>query len=290
MKVLSNLLDNSNVDIIQIIKWLVYLLLVINFGFYIKDDLEIASFTMRNGGTLLEWTSAYATTIDISAWIILLLLFELETYILSDDPLPPVKQFIMQSVRIICYFSLCHTLYAYSVNVYQLSLITPILDVDNLCQLVNTDISFVTNLLYTELDKVNCNTLSTASQFFYLEPPQFLIVTDAPGFIIEKQLAWFDLLEIFVWLMIILTIEIIVRLQDRKITSGNLIKRLNITKGILYSMLWIVIFYWIYRGHYMYAWDEFVWIAGFMAIEMNVVEWRDEIQEEQNETRLATES
>jgi len=27
----------------------------------------------------------------------------------------------------------------------------------------------------------------------------------------------------------------------------------------------------------MFAWDEFVWIAGFTAIEMNMVEWREEI-------------
>jgi len=29
----------------------------------------------------------------------------------------------------------------------------------------------------------------------------------------------------------------------------------------------------------MFAWDEFVWIAGFVAIEMNIVEWRDEIND-----------
>ena len=29
----------------------------------------------------------------------------------------------------------------------------------------------------------------------------------------------------------------------------------------------------------MFAWDEFVWIAGFVAIEMNIVEWRNEINE-----------
>ena len=29
----------------------------------------------------------------------------------------------------------------------------------------------------------------------------------------------------------------------------------------------------------MFAWDEFVWIAGFVAIEMNIVQWRDEIND-----------
>jgi len=58
-----------------------------------------------------------------------------------------------------------------------------------------------------------------------------------------------------------------------------MIKSLNITKFFLYSVLWGAIFYWIYRDHWMFAWDEFVWIAGFMAIEMNVAEWREEINE-----------
>ena len=33
-------------------------------------------------------------------------------------------------------------------------------------------------------------------------------------------------------------------------------------------------------SHWLYTWDTFVWIAGFAAIEMNISEWRDEIQEE----------
>jgi hypothetical protein len=218
----------------------------------------------------------------------LIILFELETYILSYEPLAPAKRLAMQTIRIICYFSLTHTFYVYLLNAYDLSMVTPILDVSNLCQLVNGNVSFTSNLLYTELNAVNCHTLSTASQFFYIEPPNTLIVTDNAGFIIAKELAWFDLMEISTWMLIILTIEIIVRLQERNITRGTLIKRLNITKFFLYSILWIVISYWIYRGHWVYAWDEFVWIVGFMAIEMNVVEWRDELDEHINETTLET--
>lgn len=55
----------------QILKIVVYTLLLLNFGIYFADDLHFASFTMRNGGSLLEWTSAFATTIDLAAayWI-----------------------------------------------------------------------------------------------------------------------------------------------------------------------------------------------------------------------------
>ncbi len=38
--------------------------------------------------------------------------------------------------------------------------------------------------------------------------------------------------------------------------------------------------YWAYRGQWVYFWDEFLWIVGFVVIEMNVIEWREEIEEE----------
>jgi len=37
----------------------------------------------------------------------------------------------------------------------------------------------------------------------------------------------------------------------------------------------------------MFAWDEFVWIAGFVLIEMNIAERRNEIIEDDQAERLA---
>ena len=71
----------------------------------------------------------------------------------------------------------------------------------------------------------------------------------------------------------------VVWLQDKDITGGLLIKSANMAKVLLYSLLWFAIGYWIYLGHYMFAWDEFVWIVGFVAIEMNVVERRKDVKE-----------
>ena len=42
--------------------------------------------------------------------------------------------------------------------------------------------------------------------------------------------------------------------------------------------------YWAWLGHWLYLWDELVWIGGFAVIEMNMNEWRDEITEEQGVT------
>ena len=268
-----------SLDVRQTIKWSVYALVIINFGFYIRNDWVIAGHTLYAGSSLLEVSRAFATTIDESAWIILLLLFELETYLLSNEPLSRTKTLLMQGVRVVCYISLAHTLYAYGVYLTEIYASVPVEGVTNLCQLIEKDLSYAFNLAYSDINSSNCASLSSANQFFYVDPPTFFIVEDAAGLAIEKELAWIDMFEAIIWLLILLSIEVAVWLQDRNIGQGIIFKGLGIAKLCLYSLLWAAAGYWIYRGHYMFAWDEFVWIAGFVAIEMNIVEWRDEIND-----------
>jgi len=53
-------------------------------------------------------------------------------------------------------------------------------------------------------------------------------------------------------------------------------------------VLWMAALYWLYRDHFMFAWDEFLWIAGFYVIGLNLSEWREEINE--NNSREPTQS
>ena len=261
----------------QVLKIAIYSLLLVNFILYIIDDVRIASYTMRNGGSLLEWTRAFATTIDVSAWLILLFLFELETYLLSDQTLSrPMFIRLMYAVRIFCYVFLVHSVYAFSVIYIDLLQVNLIPDISNLCELVPMDFSFVRNLAYTEIDLENCLTLSSGEIFYFTEPA--LVVSDISGLRLEKNLALVDILEVLVWLLILMTIEIMVWLQDQSITRGSLVSFIKGAKYILYGSLWSMAAYWAYLGHYYFAWDEALWIIGFISIEMNVSDWKREIE------------
>ena len=268
----------AKLDFRQYLKIAIYSLLFVNFILYIIDDITIASYTMRNGGSFLEWTRAFATTIDESAWLILLFLFELETYLLSDQAFSrPMFSRIMYSVRIFCYVFLVHSVYAYSVIYVDLLEVELIPDISNLCELVPMDISFVRNLYYTEIDLKNCLLLSSDEVFYYTEPA--LVVSDLSGLRLEKNLALVDILEVLIWLLILATIEIMVWLQDQSITRGSVISSMQVSKYLLYGSLWTIAAYWAYHGHYYFAWDEALWIIGFISIEMNVSDWRKEIEE-----------
>jgi hypothetical protein len=264
-------------DLRQTIKLVVYTLLLVNYVLYIADDLRVASYTMRDGGTFLQWTASFATTIDETAWFALLVLFELETYVLTDElQSRPVVSWLFHGIRLVCYASLMHTLYAFGTFYYDLLQITAIANATDLCQLADQDISFVRNLAYTDVSSTNCGSLSSDQQFHFTEPG--LVVTDSSGLALEKNLARVDIIEATVWMLILFTIEVMVWLQDRAITRGTLVTCIKACKFALYGFLWWTAAYWAYLGHYYFAWDEAVWIVGFFAIEMNVAKWKNDIE------------
>jgi hypothetical protein len=104
------------------------------------------------------------------------------------------------------------------------------------------------------------------------------------GLNLEQDLAWADLVEAVVWLLILLAIELVVRVQGRGIIGGALISTANALKIFLYLSLIALGIYWATLSHWLYLWDELVWIGGFAAIEMNVSQWRDELLGKQEMT------
>ena len=84
------------------------------------------------------------------------------------------------------------------------------------------------------------------------------------------------------YLLILLAIEIIVRLQSRGVTGGALISTGNALKVFLYLTLIAIGVYWATLSHWLYLWDELVWIGGFAAIEVNVSQWRDQLLDDKD--------
>ncbi len=261
------------------LKWTVYTLLLINFGYYFWEEWVISAHALRNGGTFLEWASAFAASLEEVAWFVLLVLFELETHALPDESFTPRVERTLHLSRIVASVLLAHTLYAYVTDAVDLERkVTVLPGVTSLCEVADQDVSFAYNMEYTTIDSHNCAELSDASEYYQLIVES--VVTDADGLTIERQLGWADVIELSVWLLIILGIEIEVRLHERDIVGGPLMRAVNISKLLLYGTLVLVTAYWTYQGQWVYAWDEVLWIVGFVVIEMNVIEWREEIKEE----------
>ena len=79
-------------------------------------------------------------------------------------------------------------------------------------------------------------------------------------------------------------------MQNRGITGGPLIRIGSTVKLSLYTVLILEGIYWATLSHWLYLWDELLWIGGFAAIEMNVSDWRDELNEKMRQMDAGAEN
>jgi len=260
----------------QLVKWTIYSLLLVNWAYYAVEEFYIASHVLRQGGTFLQWTEEFATTIDEFAWFGLLFMLELETYVLSDSLEKRWVKWSVHGMRLVCYVFLAHTVYARVNSMVDVFAVEPSPSITSLCQVADQDISFGDNFRYDIVTAENCSVLSDDTVFYMLDPS---VITDSDGFALEEQHAWVDFQDAVIWLLVIWAIELAVWLQNRNVTGGALMLASHAAK-VGYAVLLANAAFWVWTGHWVWGWDQFLWIAGFWAIESNLSEWREEIREE----------
>ena len=280
----SLLLRWRSLDKGQLVKWTIYILLLFNWVFYAVEEAYIASHVLSQGGTFLQWTEEFATTIDEFAWFGLLFMFELETYTLDEAMEKPWVKWSVHGMRLVCYLFLAHTVYARVNSMVDVFAVEVSPDITELCQVVDQEISFGVNFQYEAVTPENCNSLSDDSVFYMVEPT---VITDSDGLALEKKHVWVDFQDALVWLLVIWAIELVVWLQNRDITGG-LLMVLGHSARVGYVGLLGHAAFWAWTGHWVWGWDQFLWIAGFWAIERNLSEWREEILEEEELESLKT--
>ncbi len=111
-------------------------------------------------------------------------------------------------------------------------------------------------------------------------------IVDAEGLKDIRRLAWVDVINAAVWLLIVLVLEIDVRLQEHERFEGLAFRLSSAAKFVLYSVLLLAAIYWGFKGDFVDFWDAFLWLVAFVFIELNVVEWREEDNEAMAKTTL----
>jgi hypothetical protein len=262
----------------QNLKWIVYTLLILNFGYYLFDDWRAAQSTLLPDASFFEITSSYATTFDELGWFFLLFLLEVETYWIGDETKLGALYWLMQVVRVLCYIVVFHTLYAFIVTVIDLGNATVLTDAGGLCALVGEDLSFTRNLVYELIDAGNCASLNPGGDIYrFVGEP---VVSDAAGYRMAVWHAWIDVIEIAGWLSISLLITFVMVLQKQGIYASRWIRGADGLQYVVYAFIAGTALYWGVHGHYVYTWDILLWIGGFAIIDANLAEWRDELQDE----------
>jgi hypothetical protein len=259
----------------QLFKYTVYALLTLNIFLFYFEESAAALLQFPDGVTPGNFSEAYAATLDTLAWVILLLMFELETWVLEDRQFTRTVRLSLHGLRAICYTAILFAFVGYVDDMLFVSATTAFAAGGDLCALPAGDWSWAATFgEYVAITAENCASLSAASNF--LQFTGLPVLVDLAGHTEIIRLAWVDVINAGVWLLVVLVLEIDVRLQERNRLEGMALYVSNATKFALYGILFLAAVYWGFKGDFVDFWDAFLWLVAFVFIEMNVFEWRAE--------------
>jgi hypothetical protein len=268
----------------QFFKYVVYVLLGMNIYWFFDEESTAAVLQFSNGVGAADLIEAFSATIDTAAWVVLLLMFELETYVLEDRQFTRPVTWSLHGLRALCYLFIVYAFYGYIQNMTFLYETTALAGVTDLCALLPDQWSWAVTLdEYAEITAANCATFSDTSAFYQFK--DMAAVVDAEGLRDIRYLAWVDVINAAVWLLVVLVLEIDVRLQEHNRYEGLALISSNAIKVLLYSLLFLAAIYWGFKGDFVDFWDAFLWLVAFVFIELNVFEWRQEEQAAQTVNR-----
>ena len=116
----------------------------------------------------------------------------------------------MRGVRLVCYVAILHTSFSYDIALREFRDPERLPAAADVCAYAG-DWTFLRNRDYLEIDAGNCTTIGRGPEFFALSDDK--VLTDRAGLAEGRILAWTDLVESVAWLLVVLAIEAIVRLQ-----------------------------------------------------------------------------
>lgn len=269
----------NRATLFQLFKYVVYVFLAMNIYWFFAEEVLAAKLLYPNGVGIRDIIGAYAATVDTAAWVVLLLMFELETYVLEDHHFSKRVSWTLHGLRAVCYAFIVYAFFGYVENLISVQDVSPLAGVTDLCTLVNDQWSYSHDIEeYTAITTANCTTFSSADSFLQFTDAR--AVVDASGLTAIIGLAWIDVINAAVWLLVVLVLEIDVRLQEHNRYEGWALHISTAMKIALYGTLLYAAIYWGIKGDFVDFWDAFLWLVAFVFIELNVFEWRQESHEE----------
>lgn len=266
-------------NIFRFFKYLIYALLTYNAVLFFGEDVLASAETFGDNITWRNVIEAYSATFDTAAWIVLLLLFELETAVLPDYVLKGGLKWVLKGLAALAYFFIIYSFYGYCVKYGVVTNVVPF-NIADVCSLVGTDFTWVAGLDdYLPLDQTVCTAMNGQP---LLQIAGTEIIGTTAALQEATRLAIVDVVNASDWLVIVFLLEVEVYLQLKDRLTDRMMNALKYVKGFLYAILFICAAYWGVKGSFLDFWDAFLWLLAFVFIELNIFQWHSETEEERN--------
>jgi hypothetical protein len=251
-------------------RYVIYALLCLNVAWFFRGELS-ASELLGTADGFKTLITVFSETFDTLAWVVLILLFELEVSHIAPERLHGRLQWLLIALRMACYSVIVFALGGYWLMWETVTTLQPAGDIDP-CTLAEQGYRYVAGLdRYPGLTSTTCQLLAN-------EPLAFIDGTRILGSIAQLehigQIAMIDVINASAWLMVVIIMEaeVFLELLDRFDTRWVRISKWLL--GPLYLVLLSCAGYWLRHGEWLDAWDALLWLIAFAFIELNILDWQ----------------
>jgi hypothetical protein len=259
------------------VKYLTYALLLLNVYLFLVDELGSLEYTFSGAMTVAEFMQGFAATIDTGAWVILLLLFELETSILDDAKIHGALKLFLHGIRGLCYVAIVYAFSGYCSELITLYQTTPMPAAWDPCEGLTRPWFLLLGLdEYAPITAQNCAGVGAHA----MRLDGYSIVALPEVLRPVRWLAWTDVINAGAWILVVVVLEIEVRLQLRGRLTDHWMRSTVFVKYAIYATLFAAAVYWWFEGTFLDFWDACLWLFAFIFIELNVFNWQQETQAE----------
>ena len=260
----------------NLFKYIIYVLLAYEIVLWFQEDLAASAEIFGDTVTWRNVVEAYSATIDTAAWVVLLLLFELETAVIPDEKLQGGLKWLFTGLVAVCYVFITWAFYGYVVKYGVITDVVPF-SIGDVCSLVGTEWNYIVDLDdYPPIDSISCLTLQGQALF---QVSGLEIIGTAASLKSAMGMAIIDIINAGTWLIIVVLLQAEVWLQLKDLLTDRLMLIAKISKLFFYSVLFACAAYWGFNGTFLDFWDAFLWLVAFIFIELNIFQWHEEGQE-----------
>ncbi|MEL0036823.1 MAG: hypothetical protein VW882_10555 [Gammaproteobacteria bacterium] len=273
--------NNKSYLAYQVFKYSIYFFLCYNLYVFFIDDYHASSQTYPDGITLSNLVLAFATTIDTLSWIILLAVFELETWIIDDAKIKGATRWALNLIRAVCYIFIIYSAWGYT-NKFLMLMDYTAFSIDDVCALINSSYTQIITLDdYVPITMESCQILNQ-QELFQITGTNIISARESLDAAI--YLALIDIVNSYAWLIIVAILEVDVYLQLKGKFTGFAFTSSKLLKMAVYSLLFVCAVLWGIDGAFIDFWDAFLWLLAFFFIEMNIFEWHAETEKQNAST------
>ena len=260
----------SGYTLFRLFKYVLFGLFIYNFYVYLGEDLDAYRYLPANSpiGRILE---TFAVTIDFVAWMVLVVLFELETDVRTKEKLQGKLKWFFKGAVAICYPVLIYAFYGYVIALVDFLGYEPIAN-ETVCELVDRNYAYLSmEARYLPLDQAKCAEF-TGVEIFKHQTDN--VISPAAPLAASVKLAWIDVANAGAWLLVVLLFEVEVIYLARGALTRRWLIAIKAGKAALYLTLIGDAIFWTFYGTFVDSWDAYLWIVAFVTIDLNVFDFK----------------